>query len=177
MKVKIKFNENILVEAYTFVIPEMVGKVVEADYNPQGGYADVPVLELRGIGAGDTAYDGTGEWAFSDDEFEVVPKEIKYGFDLETYEDGKSVEVLQTGDGLSGFHTTFDRELSYVGIGFSYGNGLGIGTKITHPNNTTPPDVDCRWEVRFNNVGSINALIEQLQEIKEILENKEASDD
>lgn len=71
MKVKIKFNENILVEAYTFTTPEMVGKVVEADYNPQGGYADVPDLELREAGAGDTDITG-GSWAFSDDEFEVL---------------------------------------------------------------------------------------------------------
>lgn len=70
MKVKIKFNENILVEAYTFVVPEMVGKVVEADYNPQGGYANVFVSELVKVGAKDTAYQGA--WAFGDDDFEVV---------------------------------------------------------------------------------------------------------
>lgn len=72
MKVKIKFNKNILVEAYTFTTPEMVGKVVEANYNPQGGYADVPDLELREAGAGDTVYRSVGSWAFSDEEFEVI---------------------------------------------------------------------------------------------------------
>lgn len=72
MKVKIKFNKNILVEAYTFTTPEMVGKVVEADYNPQGGYANVTTLELVKIGAKETVSRGVGGWSWSDDDFEVV---------------------------------------------------------------------------------------------------------
>lgn len=98
--------------------------------------------------------------------------EKKYGFHIENYEGGESVEILQTGDGFTAFNTIYSTEHDYVGIGFSYGNGDGnIGKRVVFPDDTTITDRQCKWLIKFDNKESINALIAQLEELNEAIDS------
>ncbi|MEL4016870.1 hypothetical protein [Dryocola clanedunensis] len=98
--------------------------------------------------------------------------EKKYGFQIETYERGESIQVLQTGDGFTAFNTIYSKERDYVGIGFSYGNGDGnIGKRVVFDDGTTATDRECKWLIKFDNKASINALIAQLEELNAAIDD------
>jgi len=88
----------------------------------------------------------------------------KYGFVTEKYESGE-IETLITGDGKAQFtDLTFDD--GFVGIGFSYGRGVGIGTKEDYVEGVVSTDVGVKWQVKFDNQKSIDAMIETLLRVK-----------
>ena len=96
----------------------------------------------------------------------------KYGFHLERDSSGTSVDTLVTGDGKSAFS-----DITYsdgdVGIGFSYGNGGGLGTTKTHDKGTSSADLEFKWQVRFERIESIDAMIDILNLIRERLAKDE----
>jgi len=94
-----------------------------------------------------------------------------YGFTTEKYDGDYSVETLTTGDGKAQF-TDLDFQDGFVGIGFGYGIGNGIGTKEHYPKDSTSEDAGVRWQVKFDNQVSIDAMIETLLRVKNMLSNK-----
>ena len=92
----------------------------------------------------------------------------EYGFYIEEYDNGESIETLMTGDGKTLF-TDMIHEDGTVGLGLSYGCGKGIGVKENHPANTHATDIGVKWQVRFECPKSIDAMIEALNRAKTTL--------
>ena len=89
----------------------------------------------------------------------------KYGFKIEEYDDGTSQKVLMTGDGKSTFSDVI-YENGDVGIAFSYGAGVGVGTTTEMPTGTTVTDINAELVVRFEKLGSIDSMIATLDLIR-----------
>jgi len=95
----------------------------------------------------------------------------EYGFTVEEYDCGAKVETLITGDGKAQFSDLIFHD-KFVGIGFSYGRGTGVGTIENHKPGTVSTDVGVKWQVKFDNVKSIDALIETAERVKVLLAAK-----
>ncbi len=93
----------------------------------------------------------------------------QYGFFTENYEDGSSIETLEVGDGKALFTDIHYPEGS--AIGFSYGLGEGIGITPEHLDGATTSHLGIKWQVRFDNVDSIDAMIETLGRVRAKLVN------
>ena len=92
-----------------------------------------------------------------------------YGFSVIEYDNGVSIETLETGDGKSEF-TDITYDDGTVAIGMSYGVGSGIGVKVQR-NQTIDDSLDVKWQVKFDNQKSIDAMIETLLRVKRNLNN------
>lgn len=90
--------------------------------------------------------------------------ETIYGFYTEKYSDTLEVETLMTGDGKAQF-TDIKFEDGTASVGISYGIGEGVGTSITH-NKIMTEDMKIKWQVKFENQKSVDALIKTLLEVK-----------
>ncbi|HHZ97433.1 MAG TPA: hypothetical protein EYN67_18265, partial [Flavobacteriales bacterium] len=78
------------------------------------------------------------------------------GFTIEEYDCGAKVETLITGDGKASFSgLNFHDE--FVGIGFSYGRGTGLGVIENHKPGSVSTDIGVKWQVKFDSVKSIDA--------------------
>ena len=89
----------------------------------------------------------------------------KYGFYTAEYETG-SVEALMTGDGRTQF-TDIENTDGTMSLGIGYGDiTKKVNEKVKHPPGTLMTDIAVRWEVRFENPESVDAMIEALQRVK-----------
>lgn len=88
----------------------------------------------------------------------------KYGFYTERYSDTFEVETLMTGDGKAQFS-----DVKYpdgdAGISIAYGVGEGIGTQTVH-NRIMSEDMAVKWQIKFENQRSVDAMIKALLEVK-----------
>ncbi|PCI53665.1 MAG: hypothetical protein COB36_12080 [Alphaproteobacteria bacterium] len=91
---------------------------------------------------------------------------MKYGFGIEEYKDGLSIETLMTGDGKTQFAEA-KFEDGTVSITMSYDNGIveGVGVK-TEINRIMDKDMLIKWQVKFESQGSIDSMIETLLRAK-----------
>ena len=97
--------------------------------------------------------------------------ENRYGFYIEEYEDGSQIRTLMTGDGKALF-TDLHFEDGCKGVGFSYGNGVGIGVEIKPPSGTKANEVGVEFQVKFERPDSIQSLIDRLEQIKREMEEQ-----
>lgn len=88
----------------------------------------------------------------------------KYGFYTEKYSETLEVETLMTGDGKAQFS-----DISYKdgtsAVGISYGIGEGVGTETVH-NKTMDEEMLIKWQVKFENQQSVDAMIKALLAVK-----------
>ena len=94
-------------------------------------------------------------------------KDTKYGFYTEEYE-GCSVEVLMTGDGMPQF-TEMVHNDGKVGIGIAYSVGNGVIGETVELDKLLEASDQVTWEVKFDNLGSVQAMINCLEGIKKTL--------
>ena len=94
----------------------------------------------------------------------------KYGFFIEEYENGTSMETLATGDGKSEFSDMLFSD-GTVGLGIGYGDGGGLGAERTHAEGTLSTDVGVKWQIKFESQKSIDAMIIALLRAKSGLAN------
>ena len=88
-----------------------------------------------------------------------------YGFFKREYETGP-VDVLMTGDGRTQFTDIVNTD-GTMSLGIGYGDiTKAINEKVKHPEGSLITDIACKWEIRFNNPASVDALIETLQRVK-----------
>jgi hypothetical protein len=93
--------------------------------------------------------------------------ERQYGFYTEQYGDTFSIETLMTGDGKAEF-TCIGYDDGTVSIGISYGQGDGIGA-VKHYNHAASEEMGIKWQIKFDNQQSVNAMINSLLDVKERL--------
>lgn len=88
----------------------------------------------------------------------------QYGFYTEKYSETLSIETLMTGDGKAQFSDAkFEDGTASVCI--SYGVGEGVGTETQH-NKVLNEDMLVKWQIKFENQKSVDALIKALLEVK-----------
>ena len=88
----------------------------------------------------------------------------EYGFHLENYDNGVSVETLKTGDGRTRFTNLINSD-NTVSIGIGYGEFVGIGVD-TEVNKTLDSLMGVKWLINFDNQESIDAMIILLRRLK-----------
>lgn len=91
----------------------------------------------------------------------------KYGFYTEEYDGLSSLETLMTGDGKTLFSPLTYASDKKTAIGFGYGHGEGIGVLVHNPESYSHEHFDIRWQVKFDNVATIDSLISTLQRVRE----------
>lgn len=91
---------------------------------------------------------------------------MEYGFYTEVYPDRSSIQTLQTGDGKSVFTEMVYDKNQMTAIGFSYGMGNGTGNVLENTEGLDHRQMGIKWQVRFNCVESIDALISRLQSLR-----------
>lgn len=87
-----------------------------------------------------------------------------YGFSTMHFDNGLSVQTLETGDGKSEFTDMFYSD-GTAAIGFSYGGGTGIGIERQHEK-LLSEDLQVQWQVKFDNQRSVDAMITTLLRVK-----------
>ena len=88
----------------------------------------------------------------------------QYGFYTESYDNGVEIETLMTGDGKAQFIDIKHAD-GTAGIGIAYGIGTGIGT-TTEYNKLVDSDMQIKWQVKFDNQKSVDAMITALLDVK-----------
>ena len=88
----------------------------------------------------------------------------KYGFYTEKYSETLEVETLMTGDGKAQF-TDIQFEDGTASVGISYGIGEGIGTQTKH-DKIMDESMMIKWQVKFENQQSVDAMIRALLDVK-----------
>ena len=88
----------------------------------------------------------------------------QYGFYLAKYENGAEIDSLMTGDGKTQFTDIIYPDGS-AAIGISYGFGKGVGITTEH-NRDLDGDMLIKWQVKFENQKSVDAMIKTLLKVK-----------
>ena len=87
-----------------------------------------------------------------------------YGFNTVNYDNDTSIETLETGDGKTQFTDILHNDKT-VAIGIGHGKYLGIGEKEEH-NKTLDSSMNIKWQIKFDNQKSVDAMIETLLRVK-----------
>ena len=97
----------------------------------------------------------------------------KYGFYTEKYSETLEVETLMTGDGKTQF-TDIQFDDGTASVGISYGVGKGVGTQTIY-DKVMDENMLIKWQVKFENQQSVDAMICALLDVKNHLASNQIS--